>query len=134
MLDPESLKNVIASSGVSYRDNGKSFIFECPRCNKRNKLYIEKTEGFFACFKCKADGFKGRAEYALSELLGLPVADLKDKLYSGTYTQFSKVLDLNLKDYFEYEESAEFTIPGLPEMGISPNFVNYNHPSFKMGR
>jgi hypothetical protein len=134
MFDPESLKNVIISSGVSFRENGKSFIFECPRCNKRNKLYIDKKEGYFCCFRCKSDGFKGRAEYALSELFSTPVNELKSKLYSGIHTQFNKILELDLKDYFDYEESAEFTAPELPEMAVSPNFVDNDHPSFQKGR
>lgn len=129
MFNPESLKTIVDTSGLSFKENAVSYIFECPFCHKR-KLYVHKVEGHFCCFKCKSNGFKGRAEYALSELLGAGIEELKQKLYSGQEIKFDKIIDLNLNELFDYEESAEFAVPDLPEMVISPNFVNSSHPSF----
>jgi hypothetical protein len=135
MFNSDALKELIQGGGVSFKETPRSFIFACPRCHKK-KLYIHKIEGFFCCFRCREiDGFKGRAEFALSEIYTLAYSDLIKQLYTQTEVKFSKFVDLELtEEYFDCEESAEFEIPLLPEITYSPNFVDKNHPSFCKGK
>jgi hypothetical protein len=133
MFNPTSLKTLVSNGSVSYRENAISYIFSCPKCGKKNKLYIHKDEGFFCCFRCKEDGFKGRSEYALTELYSIPINELKERLYTTTDNKLEKFINLDLNSFFDYEESAEFVEPILPETVLSPNFVDRHHPLFEKG-
>ncbi len=105
--DPEALKDIIESSGVSHRTSGASFIFDCPRCGKKNKLYIRRTDGCFRCWVCASDGFAGRAEYALTELIGTSLADLRHKLYGEGAPQAVAQIQITLRDWFAENEDVD---------------------------
>jgi hypothetical protein len=82
--DPAALREIIEEAGLSYRESDRSFIFDCPCCNKKDKLYIRKEDGRFVCWYCEtSNGFSGRAEYALTYLVSLPLAELQRRLYGG---------------------------------------------------
>lgn len=94
--EPENLLAVIEDAGLSYKQNTVSYIFDCPKCGRKDKLYIRKRDGKFICWFCaEIDGFRGRAEYALAELLGTPVSLVKEQLY-GTSTALDD-------DYFDLD-------------------------------
>lgn len=81
-LDPEVLESFILEKGLSHKKNSVSFIFDCPRCAKHQKLYIRRRDGRFICFVCcESDNFRGRAEYALSELANIPLWEVRNTLY-----------------------------------------------------
>lgn len=112
---------MIENSGISYRQNSQSFIFVCPRCNKKDKLYIRKTDGRFVCFVC-AEGegkFKGKGEFALTELLQLPLGEVQRRLYGESFTgkMIEDLLQLQLYDFYgdddEIEEDVTGTLPTL---------------------
>lgn len=80
--DPQALARLIADAGLDYRQTAKSFVFSCPLCRKVDGLYVFKGTGRFKCMKCgDTDGFKGAPEYALKELTGRPLQDLRVALY-----------------------------------------------------
>lgn len=87
----KQLASFVKNSGLSYKQNSSSYIFTCPRCSKKEKLYIRKKDGRFVCFYCKDTyRFFGRCEYAFSELLGSEVNSIKKELYGDDF--FSKPL------------------------------------------
>jgi len=105
VFDTNRLKNIIQDSGVSCRQNAKSWVFDCPRCDKRQKLWLRKSTGFFTCFSCNS--FRGRAEYALSELLGETIDEIKTKLYGLVIDYSTKHFDLSV-DQFQDEDDDLF--------------------------
>lgn len=81
-IDPEVLEKCVQDSGLSFKTGSNSWVFNCPKCGKKDKLYIRKKDGRFICFSCvEINGFSGGAEYALSVLTGQPLHELKVKLY-----------------------------------------------------
>ena len=47
------IENVLKSYEVSYIETATHFIMKnCPNCSGRNKLYLDKREKFWVCFKC----------------------------------------------------------------------------------
>ena len=110
MFDSDRLSSVIKDSGVSFKENSKSFIFKCPRCDKKDKLYLRKTDGRFCCFVCKeTENFQGKAEYALSELLGVNLSLVKEQLYGSRAKakQFDELLDEDTDLYYEMDDQSE---------------------------
>lgn len=116
-LDPNILLEVIETSGLKYKKSAVSFIFDCPRCQKKDKLYIRRKDGAFICFYCaEIDGFKGRCEYALSELLMIPVKEVKQKLYGNCAERVFKENRLGVKLTLTKEDKPEELKPiEIPE-------------------
>lgn len=103
-LSPQKISQYIKDLGISYKETSKSFIFNCPLCGGKDKLYIRKEDGRFRCFRCVTDnGFKGNIEYAIVELTTIPLVTIKKSLYGFTQEQ-GGVLDVKLKNYFDEED------------------------------
>jgi len=83
----EALQDLIYNSGLSFNDrNTKSWVFTCPKCNKKEKLYIRRRDGRFVCFYCRdKEGFSGAAEFALALLLDKTVGEVTDVLYGPEF-------------------------------------------------
>lgn len=101
-IDPFALDTCIRDSGISFKENSQSFIFDCPRCGKAGKLYIRKRDGRFVCWVCaETDKFSGSAEWALAELLSLPVGELRAQLGIGNSTpQATSEITVTIRDWF----------------------------------
>lgn len=101
-LNSNTLAQIIKDSGVKHTVNSVSYIFDCPRCSGKKKLYIRKTDGRFVCWKCrKVDGFEGRCEFALAALTNQSVNDFKARLYGFSGVQVKLYLDVHIKDFFD---------------------------------
>ncbi len=74
----EALASYVDAQGLSYQRLSLSYVFDCPRCGKR-KLYMYRRTGYFTCWVC--DGFKGRPEKALTEIVGQPIRAIRKALY-----------------------------------------------------
>ena len=124
------IRALLQEHGVSFKPNSKSFIMSCPRCRKSQKLYIRKTDGEFVCWYCKEiDGFHGRPEFALSELCGLPVGEVRRRLYGDGAGQPTQIyLDLDIKD-FDDEDDDDFidVEPGLKPVAWPSDFLPLDH-------
>ena len=110
-FEPRVLDEIIRNSGLSYKENRISYIFNCPRCCKKDKLYIRKVDGRFICWWCAAkEEFQGRCEYALAELLAEPYKEIKLKLYGMETVEATVFWAPNIKDFFgdndEIDEEA----------------------------
>jgi DNA primase len=93
---PEALADLL--DGLSFTETSQSYILTCPKCNKAKKLYIRKHDGRFVCWHCKGDGFEGRPEFALRELLPLSFKEIQERLYGIAQVQGSSLMALEFKD------------------------------------
>ncbi len=134
MLIKEALAAFIREGGVDYRENSVSFILNCPKCNKR-KVYIHKEYGYFVCWVCREkEDYHGKAEFALADIYGAPIWEIKKKIYDNTF-QFENVLNLELKDLWgDSEEEFLNKIEELPIVPWDPYFVSLGHPRFEKGQ
>lgn len=130
----DTLQSLLDEGGISYRQNSKSFILECPRCQKRDKLYIRKSDGRFVCWKCsESEGFHGAAEWALAELLSRPAAEIRKQL-QGTTWGSSCYLDIRLNDFFGALDEIPYWAPeDLVEVEPDPGFRDLDHPASQDG-
>jgi hypothetical protein len=108
------LREYLATSGLSWRESGTSYIFTCPRCQKAEKLWMFKATGRFICFYCaEIDGFKGRPEFALADLTGLPLGQIRRDLYGDNLPPAELALDgADLEDWYGLD-AAEAEVPDL---------------------
>lgn len=104
-MDFQKLANFIKNTGLSYKQNSKSFIFTCPLCNGKEKLYIRKSDGKFACWRCReTKGFQGAPEFAFAELLNTPVKDIREKLYGNLHVGILPTyLDVQFNEFTDDE-------------------------------
>ena len=126
--DTQALREIIKSSGVPHLENSISYIFGCPRCGKAQKLYIRKTDGRFVCWVCKdVSGFQGRPEFALSELLLQPVAELRLRLYGEKAPQAAAYLESHLRDFFGDEDDQDADADELQIVAWPPDFYDIDN-------
>lgn len=132
-IDPFALDTCIRDSGISFKENAQSFIFDCPRCGKAGKLYIRKKDGRFVCWVCaETEGFAGSAEWALTELLSLPVGELRAQLgISNTTPQATSELAIPLRDWF-FNEGPMLDDREVVEFDLK--FLDITDPSSLKGR
>jgi hypothetical protein len=133
-LDPKALKALVEDSGISFKQNGKSYILTCPKCAKREKLYIRKSDGRFVCWHCAAEGFQGRAEYALVEVLSLPLKAIQTKLYGHEAAPGTQHIKLNIKDFFSDEDEIDEDAARPLQTEFPPDFVPIDHAHAAKGR
>jgi hypothetical protein len=63
---------------------GRSYMFDCPACGGKQKLYIEKKTGESVCMKQeteKCPSPRSSAAYALGLVSGIPFKDVKAEIY-----------------------------------------------------
>lgn len=127
-FNPARLESIIQEAGLQYRTTGKSFIFTCPLCHKAKKLYISREEGFFTCFKCSTErGFSGAPEFALHELTGRSIAELRKELYGPGIVQAGTFLNTKL-DLFQEDDDEEGVIEvGPPAINWAWNMYPLDH-------
>lgn len=114
-IDANALAELIEGSGVSFRKGSASYVFTCPRCSKKEKLYLRRSNGQFICFYCaETQNFKGRPEYALTEILGMPISDIRRKIYGSITPDDDGVVVFVLKDFFGSDpEPEEYALPSM---------------------
>lgn len=133
-FSPQKLRELIENSGLSLHQNTRSFIFTCPRCQKKDKLYIRKSDGRFICFVC-AEGegrFRGRAEFAIAELFGWPIREVRRHLYGEDFDEktVEDFLNFQLYDFFgDTDEIAENVTSTLPTLLWPMDYLPIDHPA-----
>ena len=75
-------------------ETARSYIFDCPACSGRHKLYIQKEDGKSVCFKrksskCPSPG--SDAAYALSLLAHISLDEAKRELYEFARTLVDEI-------------------------------------------
>lgn len=105
-IDPQRLASFIQSTGLSYRNSSTAFVFSCPRCDKKEKLWLRKSDGIFRCWVCaETSRFKGRPEYALAELLQCPVEAVQSALYE--FAEIDESFNLTIDLYDPWDDVTE---------------------------
>lgn len=118
--NPYKLIDFLRESGIKLSQTASSWVTDCPRCQKQNKLYFYKNGGRFVCWVCESSGFSGSAEYALSEILGEEPEVIKNKLIDN---EFDSSFELVVKNAPENEE-----IEYIQESYVWPgNFYPLSH-------
>lgn len=131
-VDPVALSKLIRDSGIPFRENAKSYVFTCPRCQKNGKLAMYKESGHFVCHHCKVDGFKGFADFALSELLGQPIGDIRKKIYGSDVPPTMGYLDIQLLDHWNESEDSLYSVDPrvlTPDVMWPPDYVTIDQPA-----
>jgi hypothetical protein len=123
LLDPKIIPELLAEAGVGKpKQNSKSYILACPRCSKKDKLFIRKRDGRFVCWVCKErDNFQGAPEYALAEITGRSISELRALLYGSETISGEVSLALDLTDFYD-DSQEEVTSRYVPEVVPSPDF------------
>jgi len=120
---------IMEEAGVKFKTGTRSFIMTCPKCRKRDKLYIRRGDGRFVCFYCKEiDNFQGRPEYALAELTNLSFSEIRSRLYGEQVSEVPGVfIDLHLtdKDFLD-DEIVLSTEVILPEVSFTADIISLN--------
>jgi hypothetical protein len=99
---------VLVETGLVFKQNSRSYIFNCPLCKGKQKLFMRKNDGRFVCWKCKeTSGYQGRPEFALADLLGQKVSQIAARLYGGAHIPVSVYLDVRLTDFFGDDDIGE---------------------------
>jgi hypothetical protein len=120
-IQPGILKDLLSEAGLEkVKENSKSYIFDCPRCHKKDKLYLRKTDGRFVCWICKeTDNFQGAPEFLFTELLGTPVGELRRKIWGIDGPVATVHIQIELKDFFGDEDEIE--VIDSPMLPVEPN-------------
>jgi hypothetical protein len=106
--DPAVLLQILKESRLKYDQTSVSYVFTCPRCQGKKKLYIRKADGRFVCWKCKeTESYQGRPEFALADLLSQPVKQVQSRLYGGEHIPVSLYLDVKVKDFFGDDDDVD---------------------------
>lgn len=131
-LDKSILKEIVQDSGLSFKQNSKSWIFTCPKCLKHEKLYIRKMDGRFVCWHCKESGFYGKPEYALALLLSRSIQELRKRLYGGDFKDGTTALQLDISGFLDEED--EVPEEEATERIYPPDFYPISHEFSQKGR
>jgi hypothetical protein len=133
-LNPNTLAQIVKDSGVKYKENSISYIFTCPRCSKKDKLYVRKNDGRFCCWVCrKVDGFEGRCEFALSALTNQSADDFRARLYGTTGIHVSLLLDVHIKDFFGDDDDLDVDAGETPVISWPFDYLTLDDPGAARG-
>lgn len=133
-LLPNNLSRIIKGSGISHKENSISFVFTCPKCNKKDRLYIRKRDGIFRCFYCITTvNFQGKAEYALQHLLERSYKDIQKDIYDNIEQKIELFINLSIVD-FDDEIETTVELDPLPILTFPLDFYTLTHDFSKKGR
>lgn len=131
----EKIKLMLEESGISFKTTSKSFVLGCPRCRKKDKLYIRKTDGRFVCWVCKeTESFYGHPEWALTELTGKSVDSIKAYLY-GSSQPLPQFIDISFDEFFGDDEIIPNFVDTSPLLTVEddPGFRSLRSPAGAKG-
>lgn len=134
-LNQKALTEIVEGSGVRYKRNAVSYIFTCPHCTKSDKLYIRRKDGRFICFYCaEINGYKGRCDRALADLIGTPRAELAQQLFGEGEQQATLTLEIEIAPWDSDVSMSDTVIPEAPVMGMPLDFLPLDHKGAERGR
>jgi hypothetical protein len=135
-LDMTALREMVEGCGLLQKQTSVSWIFPCPRCNTSEKLYIRKRDGRFVCWKCKGDGYEGRPEFCLTDLLGKSIKEIRTKLYGLGDLPWALHFELGaLEDFWGEAEEDEEIVTIVPKTSFWPlDYYEIDHEFGARGR
>lgn len=128
-INTVALTEIVENSGLSYKKNAVSWIFTCPRCSKKDKLYLRKRDGRFVCWYCSTvEGYQGKPEIALADLTGMPIREIRYRLYGeGLKHSAEGALKLNIKDFFGPNDEVPDDLEPLEPLLFPLDFYPIDH-------
>ncbi len=95
-----------------------------------------KNDGRFICFYCaEINGFKGKPEFALAELTGRPLIEIRKAIYGVSQPSVDLFFDFKLSDWWSDEEFFD-DVPDLEEFSTlfwGPDCLPIDHPLASAG-
>lgn len=133
MVNSDSLKICLDSLDIRYKENPKSYILTCPKCNKSQKLYIRKSDGRFVCWSCQEiNNYRGfNVERPIADISHEPIQIIKNILYGSTVISDNEFLSITIDDPYDYgyeKETVWDKIRALPTLEYPLNFYPLDHP------
>lgn len=135
-LNKEELRYILQESGIAFKSNARSFILSCPRCRKKEKLYIRQYDGRFVCWYCKEiDNFQGRPEYALAELTAIPINEIRRRLY-GDESELPNDYEIVFRpeDFLDDDEVTLSSEEVLANITFTPDILPLDNENCGPGR
>lgn len=133
----KQLREYLTTTGLKWKESQTSYIFTCPRCQKAEKLWMFKQDGRFICFYCsEIEGFKGKPEFALADMLGLQVGEIRRDLYGEVLPPSQIFFDFEIEDWWSDDEYFE-QVPDMetfPDRVWAPDCLPIEHPLASRGR
>jgi hypothetical protein len=136
VVDPGALQRLLEDSGVAFKQNRRSYIFTCPRCSKPGKLNMFKADGRFVCWVCaETSNFRGRPEFALVELLGLSMKEVRARIYGDQYLEEVQpdFFRLCLRDFWAEEDTPADLQQQVRGLTWPLDFYPVDHPHARRG-
>lgn len=129
ICDGEKLREFVEGHGLSYKQNSRSYVFDCPRCRGVQKLYMEKRNGKFKCFKCATGEFRfqGRPEFALADLALTPLKEVRTFLYGSNFSGTAIELDIQLGEFFGDDDIIDVDAVDIPTMAYPLDYFPITH-------
>ncbi len=124
------LAQLLEDHGVKFKENSSNELImdQCYNCGRSKKLYVQKDNGLFICFRCDE---KGNAVKLVAKYLQISYKEAIKKLY-GADAKIS-ASPMALLEEEEKDEPLVFNLGGLmknkpkedllPELKIAPEFV-----------
>lgn len=127
-MNKQALLDLVAKSGRLSKQNSRSWIFDCPLCNKKDKLFMLKESGHFVCWTCRVtQGFAGRPEFAFVEMVGLPLSEIKALLYGDQKFRSPLHIHFNPRDFYGDDDDFDEDAGVLQEMAYPYDFYPLDH-------
>lgn len=134
ICDEEKLREFIEGQGLSHKKNSRSYVFDCPRCRGKQKLYMEVRGGRFKCMKCASvERFQGRPEFALADLALMSLREVRAALYGANFTGVAIELDIELATFFGEDDIIDSDAVDIPTMAFPLTYYDLSHPHAKRG-
>ena len=133
----QRLKDYLGASGVSYKTGGSSYVLNCPRCQKKDKVYVYKDDGRFVCFYCaEINGYRGKPEFLFADILGEPVAKVRLDLWGLQTPTAELFFDFKLENWWSDDDTFD-DVPDMDEMATmfwGPDSLPIDSPAASRGR
>jgi hypothetical protein len=115
--DPARLQATLNELGVAFKTTPQRFVMNCPLCGGVDKLSIYRQSGWFACWVCRESDrqFSGAPEFALRELTGRSIGDIRTMLYGVREASATVPLAVHF-DAFAEEDDEDAPPPPQNEM------------------
>lgn len=106
-----NLEQAFNNNSIDYQKNAKSFVLDCPMCDKSKGVYLWKTSGYGKCHKCDS---RFNPYDILVALLGVTYTQARKILNTGVLVRSNDKLEaLTLQKVNEplQEEAKIFKLP-----------------------
>ena len=124
----EKLAECLAKFGLKPKTNKLSYIFDCPKCQKEEKLWMFKESGYFRCWYCaEADGFRGKCEFALAPILGKSVKSIQQELYNSDLVTAEIFFEFQVTNHWSDEGDDEAPVAPPSKILWSPDYYPIDH-------